>query len=423
MPDMERLFLILVISLSIFRAEWSRADDPDYFSENDYHVFGLQSDASAEEVHNKWRKLSKFYHPDRVLNNPDKRALHEEILKSLNNAWDRISAKQPSMGIGSRPITQVDKILQKFRDRLSKIHGNSGRRVSSIRAAVEAIREVIRENQFNSEDIAKALKKFMSREAPLFRNSGSATFDDLKDLYRTLREHRAKKHFSIIYPVDKNFKSKLFTDAVTAYYRVSDTVAYHLRLGLKPLDALAEASKIYFGDYENVEDARLFPRKGEKIGFRKYLKQNGRRFFGINKPSSRTLNQITNAILEAKAIKEYELIIILNRTAPWINDLVESYLKISDSDTTRTWRFLESVYGPNRAGRKLIQITENLASKGSNLTHLEKIGKIAASNNIKEESQILGVINLQIKERASAQKACTTGVFTRVIRKILRRKK
>ena len=54
-----------------------------------YQVLGVSRDASEAEIKSAYRKLSKKYHPDANVNNPNK-DLYTEKFKQVQNAYERI---------------------------------------------------------------------------------------------------------------------------------------------------------------------------------------------------------------------------------------------------------------------------------------------------------------------------------------------
>ena len=62
---------------------YSRWDSTNY-----YEVLGIDENATKSEIKKAYRKLSKIYHPDLALGNTDKA---EEIMKSINNAYENLS--------------------------------------------------------------------------------------------------------------------------------------------------------------------------------------------------------------------------------------------------------------------------------------------------------------------------------------------
>lgn len=54
-----------------------------------YQVLGVSRDASEEEIKKAYRKLSRIYHPDANVNNPDKDKA-EEKFKEIQQAYDQI---------------------------------------------------------------------------------------------------------------------------------------------------------------------------------------------------------------------------------------------------------------------------------------------------------------------------------------------
>ena len=54
-----------------------------------YSVLGVSRDASDEEIKKAYRTLSRKYHPDANINNPNK-AQAEEMFKKVQAAYDQI---------------------------------------------------------------------------------------------------------------------------------------------------------------------------------------------------------------------------------------------------------------------------------------------------------------------------------------------
>ena len=54
-----------------------------------YKVLGISRDATDDEVKKAYRKLSRIYHPDANVNNPNK-AQAEETFKEIQQAYDQI---------------------------------------------------------------------------------------------------------------------------------------------------------------------------------------------------------------------------------------------------------------------------------------------------------------------------------------------
>lgn len=66
-----------------------------------YQVLGVSRSASDEEIKKAYRNLSRRYHPDANINNPDK-AQAEEKFKQVQQAYDQImKEKQQGTGYGS----------------------------------------------------------------------------------------------------------------------------------------------------------------------------------------------------------------------------------------------------------------------------------------------------------------------------------
>jgi hypothetical protein len=58
---------------------------------NFYDILGVEPDASDEEMKRMYHKLSKKYHPDANLSDPDLRQWSEARMKELNEAYDTLS--------------------------------------------------------------------------------------------------------------------------------------------------------------------------------------------------------------------------------------------------------------------------------------------------------------------------------------------
>ena len=66
-----------------------------------YQVLGVSRSASDEEIKKAYRNLSRRYHPDANVNNPNK-AQAEERFKEIQQAYDQImKEKQQGYGSGS----------------------------------------------------------------------------------------------------------------------------------------------------------------------------------------------------------------------------------------------------------------------------------------------------------------------------------
>ena len=54
-----------------------------------YSVLGVSRDASMDDIKKAYRKLSRKYHPDANINNPNKEQA-EEMFKQVQQAYDQI---------------------------------------------------------------------------------------------------------------------------------------------------------------------------------------------------------------------------------------------------------------------------------------------------------------------------------------------
>lgn len=66
---------------------------------NPYDVLGVPPNASDEEIKKAYRKLSRIYHPDANINNPDKEQA-EEKFKEVQQAYDAIMNKNTGNNFG-----------------------------------------------------------------------------------------------------------------------------------------------------------------------------------------------------------------------------------------------------------------------------------------------------------------------------------
>lgn len=66
---------------------------------NPYDVLGVSSNATDEEIKKAYRKLSRMYHPDANVNNPNKEQA-EEKFKEVQQAYDAIMNKSTGGGYG-----------------------------------------------------------------------------------------------------------------------------------------------------------------------------------------------------------------------------------------------------------------------------------------------------------------------------------
>lgn len=65
-----------------------------------YKVLGVSRDASDEEIKKQYRKLSRIYHPDANLNNPNAKEA-EEKFKQVQQAYQQIMKEKENGGYGA----------------------------------------------------------------------------------------------------------------------------------------------------------------------------------------------------------------------------------------------------------------------------------------------------------------------------------
>ena len=71
-----------------------------------YSVLGMSRDASDEEIKKAYRRLSRKYHPDANINNPNK-AQAEEKFKEVQQAYDQIMKECADEPLKSAVIASV----------------------------------------------------------------------------------------------------------------------------------------------------------------------------------------------------------------------------------------------------------------------------------------------------------------------------
>ena len=64
-----------------------------------YSILGVSRDASDEEIKKAYRKLSRKYHPDANINNPNKDQA-EEKFKEIQQAYDQIMKEREYSSFG-----------------------------------------------------------------------------------------------------------------------------------------------------------------------------------------------------------------------------------------------------------------------------------------------------------------------------------
>ena len=79
-----------------------------------YQVLGVSQDASEEEIKKAYRKLSRMYHPDANINNPNK-AQAEEKFKEIQQAYQQIM-KQREQGSRQSGLWLREQRLWKWRE-------------------------------------------------------------------------------------------------------------------------------------------------------------------------------------------------------------------------------------------------------------------------------------------------------------------
>mgnify|MGYP000242329387 CR=1 FL=1 len=73
-----------------------------------YSVLGVSRDASMDEIKKAYRKLSRKYHPDANINNPNKEQA-EEMFKQVQQAYDQIVREREQGTLHRMPAQFVQK--------------------------------------------------------------------------------------------------------------------------------------------------------------------------------------------------------------------------------------------------------------------------------------------------------------------------
>lgn len=78
-----------------------------------YVVLGVSRSATDEEIKSAYRNLAKQYHPDRYADDEGARAVAEEKMKEINEAYDAVMDHRRS---GARPSSGAPTRFQEIRD-------------------------------------------------------------------------------------------------------------------------------------------------------------------------------------------------------------------------------------------------------------------------------------------------------------------
>lgn len=110
---------------------------------NPYRVLGLSSDASMDEIKKAYRQLSRQYHPDANINNPN-RAQAEEKFKEIQEAYNQIlnQRERGDFGAGAFGAESGSYQTEDVRMRAAVNYLNSGH----YREAIHVLDEVEQRN-------------------------------------------------------------------------------------------------------------------------------------------------------------------------------------------------------------------------------------------------------------------------------------
>lgn len=94
-----------------------------------YKILGVPRDASDDDIKSAYRALARKYHPDNFAGNETARAMAEEKMKEINEAYDSIqsSRKRGSTSYGGTGRTSSDSSYNRSSYITIRDHINSGR--------------------------------------------------------------------------------------------------------------------------------------------------------------------------------------------------------------------------------------------------------------------------------------------------------
>ena len=103
-----------------------------------YSVLGVSRNATDEEIKKAYRKLSRKYHPDANINNPNKDQA-EEKFKEVQQAYEQIMRERE---YGSSGGSSADTVVMDMED-LAALEDSSARALTKMRKVCADVQQLI----------------------------------------------------------------------------------------------------------------------------------------------------------------------------------------------------------------------------------------------------------------------------------------